>query len=339
MLAEPLVRVSEIVAFISWKLFHSLTKILQLMDKVIMAAANRGTGSPLAMCTNLFRNGYPLKWSSEEILRDWSCWLNQEKSDTGRQPVINPLENPLGTLYVAPTWLAMADHLHYVHFSPGRPPSDVSSLFSISSAVRALDRAAATALSQFRDRTAQLQSMYPETSTDYLSMILNKCNGDVSRAITVMVSLLSLLHEKALAQIVAVPPAAPNFAYSTGINLQGIIDAINNPTQPSKEHRVPMDKDTIPAAPSTPLEMTIVPDLVASTPKEMPEEPGSPISSWEASQEIRVAQRDMAYLRHMFPTTTDEILIQGEILDPATPRSELSPLDCVLGHYLVCTSR
>jgi len=53
----------------------------------------------------------------------------------------------------------------------------------------------------------------------------------------------------------------------------------------------------------------IVPDIIAPTPEEPVSEPSSPITSWSPTQEDQTAQRDMAYLQSMFPSTLDKILL------------------------------
>jgi len=57
------------------------------------------------------------------------------------------------------------------------------------------------------------------------------------------------------------------------------------------------------------MEEAIVPDLMAPPPKEPMSEPSSPITPWVPSLEDTSALKDVTYLRHMFPKTSDKFLL------------------------------
>jgi len=206
--------------------------------------------------------------------------------------------------------------------------------------LKALDAAPEVAQRQFRDRLAQLATIFPDTAESYLEDILSKVNGDLERAVTVMYAPGSPYHKKATAPpTTAERPPAPDFSYHGSPWLPGLTPsapptaplpgpqaraptvAIPAPFSPQLSPRAQALAEVI-AAPTqpdredTPMEEAApAPDLVAPAPAPAPAEPesnpGSPVTPWHPTQDDVLAQQDAAYLRRMFPTISDEFVTQA----------------------------
>ena len=175
--------------------------------------------------------------------------------------------------------------------------------------LRSLDAAPKVAQRQFRDRLAQLATLFPESTEAYLEEILSKVDGDLERAVTVMFAPLSPLHKKPAP---SEHPPAPDFSYPgspwlTGTSMgapqlspqaRALAVVIAAPTQPERED-TPMEE----AAPA--------PDLVAPAPTVPESEPDSPLAPWDPTQEDAAIQCDAVYLRRAFPGISDEFVLRA----------------------------
>jgi len=208
-------------------------------------------------------------------------------------------------------------------------------MFSVAAELlEALDAAPEVAQRQFRDRLAQLVTLFPGTTEAYLEDILSRVDGDLERAVTVMTAPNSPYHRK-----VPAPPAplerplAPDFSYhgspwladaapaapQPGLRAQALTVVIPAPVAPQLSPRARalakvIATPTQPDREDTPMEeATAAPDLLAPPP-ERPEpesEPESPLTPWHPTQDDVLAQQDAAYLRRMFPTISDEFVTQA----------------------------
>ena len=83
-----------------------------------------------------------------------------------------------------------------------------------STLLRELDAAPEVAQRQFRDRLAQLATLFLESTENYLEEILTRVDRDLERAVTVMFAPHSPHHKKAPAPPTAIErPPAPDFSY------------------------------------------------------------------------------------------------------------------------------
>ena len=232
--------------------------------------------------------------------------------------------------------------------TPGRPPSDVSLMISVASELlRALDAAPDVAQRQFRDQLAQLATLFPDATEDYLEDILSKVDGDLERAVTVMLTPNSPFHKKAPAPPAAIErPLAPDFSYPPG----GPWQPAGTPSGPPATSAAPQPSPraqalaVVIAAPSqperedTPMEdAAAAPDLVAPAPEDPEPTPGSPVDPWAPTQDDENAQRDTLYLRQIYPAMSDEFCLRAVEEgngDPAATiawAATLSDADRVLG--------
>jgi len=226
--------------------------------------------------------------------------------------------------------------------TPGAPPNDAASAVSVISVdaelLRALDAAPEVAQRQFRDRLAQLATMFPETAETYLEEILAKVDGDLERAVTVMYAPGSPYHKKAPAPptmpehppapdftyhgspwLTDMAPSAPPAAPQPGPQARALTVLIPAPAAPqlspqARALAVVIAAPTQPDREDTPMEeATEAPDLLAPAPKApKPEsEPESPLTPWRPTQDDVLAQQDAAYLRRMFPTISNEFVTQA----------------------------
>jgi len=350
------VRAPEIAEFVSW-MAENVAPTVPNMDKAaVLATASRNLGGPVAVCTDLLREGFPVRWSAADILSRWGQWVRGKipyGPGAGSQADTDALKNPFGKpqkgTHMAMPWLTPVRP--GAQQTPGAPPSDATSMFSVAAKLlEALDAAPEVAQRQFRDRLAQLATLFPEAAEAYLEDILSKVDGDLERAVTVMLAPNSPYRRKAPAPPAALePPPAPDFSYAGSPWLtatapkeppaapaapqlspraRALAAVIAAPTQPERE----------PEREDTPMEeATAVPDLLAPAPEDPEPTPGSPIDPWAPTQEDENAQRDALYLHQVYPAMSDEFCLRALEEghgDPAATiawASALSDADRVLG--------
>ena len=218
----------DITAFISWMAEHVSPHIPQLDDATILAAAERNTGGLTAMCTDLLRDGYPIRWTAVEILSHWGQWVRGEipyGPGAGSQADTNASETPFGKpqkgTHMAMPWLTHARP--GAPKPPGNPPSDEVSMISLpSEMLRQLNTAPETAQRQYRDWLAQLVAMFPSSEEQALDDILKNVDSDLERAISVMYSPHSPYHRKPALPAPTECPLAPDFVHPTDPWLAGV---------------------------------------------------------------------------------------------------------------------
>jgi len=176
--------------------------------------------------------------------------------------------------------------------------------------LEALDAAPEVAQRQFRDRLAQLATLFPSATEDYLRDILTKVDGDLERAVTVMLAPNSPYHKKAPAPLER--PTAPDFSYHGSPWLPPPAPVAPQPSPRARTLTVVIAALTQPDREDTPMEEAApAPDLVAPTPEDPEPTPGSPVDPWAPTQEDEAAQRDTLYLRQVYPAITDEFCLQA----------------------------
>jgi len=117
------------------------------MDKAaVLAVAERNLGGPVAVCTDLLQEGFPVRWSAADILSRWGQWVWGEipyGPGASSQADTNPFENPFGKpqkgTHMATPWLTPVRP--GTQQTPGAPPSDVSMISVASELLKALDAA------------------------------------------------------------------------------------------------------------------------------------------------------------------------------------------------------
>jgi len=182
--------------------------------------------------------------------------------------------------------------------------------------LRTLDAAPEVAQRQFRDWLAQLATLFPGSTEDYLSDILSKVNSDLERAVTVMLAPNSPYHKKAPAPPATLErPLAPDFSYHgspwlSGTSMGAAPPAAPQPSPRARALAVVIAAPTQPDREDTPMEEAVpAPDLVAPAPAEPKSEPGSPLIPWSPTQEDAAVQQDAVYLRRAFPGLSDEFVL------------------------------
>ena len=219
--------------------------------------------------------------------------------------------------------------------TPGAPPSDDTSAFSVAAELlEALDASPEVAQRQFRDRLTQLNALFPETTEEYLRDILSKVDGDLERATIVMYAPGSPYHKKTPAPPaplerppapdfsrhgspwpVDATPSAPPTAPQPGPQSRALTVSIPAPLQLSPRARamaVAIAAPTQPDREDTPMEDAApAPDLVAPAPASPDSEPSSPLAPWHPTQDDIIARQDADYLRRMFPSIPDEFVTQA----------------------------
>ena len=213
--------------------------------------------------------------------------------------------------------------------------------------LKQLDATPETAQRQFRDRLAQLVTLFPGSTEQALDEILRKVDGDLERAVAMLHSPFSPYHKK----VPAPPPATKrpptlDFSYPGNPWLAGtsLGAAPLAPAAPQLSPRARALAVVIAAPPTqperddTPMEdEAAAPDLVAPAPEDPESEPGSPIDPWAPTQDDENAQRDTLYLRQMFPAISNEFVLRAMEEgngDPAATiawASAISDADQVLG--------
>jgi len=200
----------------------------------------------------------------------------------------------------------------------------------------ALDAAPEVAQRQFRDRLAQLTTLFPGTTEEYLGDILSKVDGDLERAVTVMYAPGSPYHKRTAAPPAPLErPPAPDFSYhgspwmtnaapaappaapQPGPQARALSVLIPAPVAPQLSPRaralaVAIAAPTQPGQEDTPMEDAApAPDLVAPAAADPDSEPGSPLVPWHPTQSDIIARQDADYLRRMFPAIPDEFVAQA----------------------------
>ena len=320
-------RAPEIAEFISWMAENAPPCIPHLDKAAVLAAAERNTGGPMAVCTDLLREGFPVRWTAVDVMSRWGQWVRGEipyRPGAGSQADTNTSETPFGKphkgTHMATPWLTSVRP--GAQQTPGKPPSDAVSMISVASELlRSLDAAPEVAQRQFRDQLAQLATLFPESTKSYLEEILLRVEGDLERAVTVMLAPHSPYHKKAPAPYAATErPPTPDFSYPgnpwlAGTSLGAIPPATPPAPQLSPRARalaVVIAAPTQPEREDTPMEEAApAPDLVAPAPAEPESEPGSPLTPWNPTQEDAAVQCDTVYLRRAFPGLSDEFVLQA----------------------------
>ena len=183
--------------------------------------------------------------------------------------------------------------------------------------LRHLDASPKTAQQQYRDQLGQLTVMFPDLEESALDGILKSMDSDLERAVVVMYSPHSPYHKKPALPAPSERLPAPDFAYMTNPWLASApLATATVPPQTSPRAQVLADMIRAPSQPlpkceDMPMEDLAVPDLVAPPPEEPTSKPSSPITPWAPSLEDIDAQKDVAYLWHMFPKISDEFLLHA----------------------------
>ena len=205
--------------------------------------------------------------------------------------------------------------------TPGNPPSNEVSVMSLpSEMLRQLDAAPETAQRQYRDRLAQLAVMFLGSEERALDEILRSVDSDLERAVAVMYSPLLPYHKRPAPPAPIERPLAPDFAYATnpwlaGTSLAGAFPPVAPAAPPQLSPRARALAIVItapqPNREDTPMMDLAVPDLVAPPPEDPDSEPSSPIAPWDLTLEDTDTQRDVAYLRQVFPGISDEFILRA----------------------------
>jgi len=312
-------RAPEITAFVSW-MAENATPRIPLLDKAaVLAAAERSTGGPVAVCTDLLCEGYPVRWAAADILSRWGQWVQGEipyGPGAGSQADTNTSETPFGKprgTHMAPPWLTPVRP--GAHETPRNPPDDETSMVSLpSELLKRLGAAPDVAQQQFRDCLAQLAAMFPGSTERDLEEILGSVDGNLERAVTMMFSPLLPYHKKRAPPAPTERPLAPDFSYPSNLWLAGtsLGAAPPQPSPRAKALTVVIAASSPPAREDTPMEETeAVPNLVTPAPEDPESEPGSLIAPWNPTPEDASTQRDVTYLRQAFPRISDKFVLRA----------------------------
>jgi len=92
-------RTPEIAEFISWMAANATPTVPGMDEAAVLAAASRNLGGPVAVCADLLREGFPIRWSAADILSRWGQWVRGEipyRPGAGSQADTDAFENPFG---------------------------------------------------------------------------------------------------------------------------------------------------------------------------------------------------------------------------------------------------